>query len=202
MRQTGKPAMAGMVILFVALLLAIEGYAECKIYLKSGRIITSSTCVEEGDTVQFMKYGGMISIGKGQVENVEYGDSAPQQSGVGAESAGDAPKPAAGRGQKDASAKVEVLPEGVSAVTITGRVTYSNGRPIKGVEVTSWGMQDKKAGLKRNAKAITDENGFYSLNVDSEYLWVLYHHGQERVEFSQKGPWKSDATVNFVVPAE
>ena len=97
---------------------------------------------------------------------------------------------------------VKKLPEGVIPVVITGRVTFSNGDPISGVEVLSWARQNKKTGFKGMTTSKTDANGYYKLNIDNRYLWVVYHHGTERQEFSRKGPWQNNTTVDFIVPAK
>lgn len=100
------------------------------------------------------------------------------------------------------TAGTEELLEGVVPVVITGRVAFSNGDPVVGVEVLSWGLKDKSTGFKGMTTGRTDSNGYYKLNIDSRYLWVVYHHGTERREFSRKGPWQGDTTIDFIVPVE
>jgi len=45
--------------------------AECVIYLKNGRVLRSSYCQDEGDTIRIEKYGGYVSIHKTDVDKID-----------------------------------------------------------------------------------------------------------------------------------
>jgi hypothetical protein len=57
-------------IAFLLFLPSISG-ADCTLYLKNGRVFTAPHCWEEGDTIRIEKFGGYISIPRGDIERID-----------------------------------------------------------------------------------------------------------------------------------